>query len=245
MAYKTLTIGTLVDRVKFQILGLGVTSTAADTEIQWALNSCLQDMVSRTDYPDFRKEDRIRTAADTPDVWLPADFDKMIEPSVRYEESPYSTLSYLSEQEFDEYSGREWLQTSSRSTVYNIRWRDESSGQFLIRFHPTPDAAYSIVFAYISMPARIDNAALTDNIDKRFPVAFHEALAYGAATRFPQYLSVSQLQMFNSIYERGIREMAQKARPVIGLVYQNKRTGGAMSRGLGGIYLSSIPTPEQ
>lgn len=242
MAYKTLTVQTLVNRVKFHILGVGQTDTSLDTEILWALNSRLQDMIGRTEYPAFRVEAHIVTRSGVEDYWLPDDFDRIIEPSVRFVDSPFWTLRYLDEQDFDVIHGRDAYQARQKPMWFNVRWRDKDSGLFTLRLHPTPDLNYDLAYAYFSLPTRLDTAALTDTFEPRFPPQYHESLAYGAAAMFPQYISRDQIEAFIGYYERAISEMMQAVRPVTGRVYQNK---AHMERRGSGTYVADLSAPEQ
>lgn len=216
MAYETITIDTLNSRVAFQLTGSATVDSTMKTEIQHAINYVVRDMVVSTDYPSFRTDATLTTAASTSDYALAVDFYRIIEPSVKFTAAPKQTLQWIDQQEWDRLEGDQFWSSTQRPYYYTIRNRDTSSGQYQLRLFPTPDDAYAMQYTYFAIPADIASASTGTVLDKRFPPEFHRALWLGACTLFPQYLSRDQLAMFKAELEAAKRAMRSKAPPVVG-----------------------------
>ena len=222
MAQETITVGTLVGRTSFHLTGSATADTAMATEIKWALNSVLRDMVASSDHPAFRTNATFNTASGTQDYDTEDDFYRIIEPTMKFTAAPKYTLKWLDQQEWDRLEGDQVNSSNQRPYHYTIRHRDASSGLFQLRFFPTPDAIYAMSYDYFAHP--VDQSAAADNttVDPRFPATFHRALYIGAATLFPQYLNRDQLAMFKAEFEQAKKDMRTKSSPVTGMTHRQK-----------------------
>lgn len=216
MAQETITVGTCVSRVSFMLTGNATADSALATEIKWALNSSLRDMVSMSDHPAFRKTATFNTVDGTQDYDAANDFYRFIHPSMKFTASPKWTLNWINQQEWDRMEGDQSNSSKQRPYHYTVRHRDATSGLYQIRFFPIPDAIYAMSYGYFSIPA--DQSAASDGttVDPRFPAEFHRALFSGAATLFPQYLKPDQLVVYVKFFEEAKRAMRTKSSPVVG-----------------------------
>ena len=219
MAYPTVTVQTLLNRMKFHIYGPGVTDTALDTELQNALQSVLNDMVMRNSVFSLKATFGIQTTPSCAEYALPDDFDKIIEPSLKFTSDPQWTVFWYDQQGYDGSMSSAWYRSSGRPTNYTLQGRDRDTGLFILRFIPTPDAVYALTGEYMSVPERIDTASLTDNLDKRFPPSLWDALVYGGLLRLPQYLGKDRQEGFMQLYMASMTQLAQEAEPVIGAIH--------------------------
>jgi len=222
MAQETITVGTCVARVSFMLTGNATPDSALDTEIKWALNSALRDMVSTSDHPAFRATATFNTASGTQDYDAAAAFYRIIEPSMKFTAAPKWTIKWLDQQEWDRIEGDQINASNQRPYYYTIRHRDATTGLFQIRFFPTPDATYAMSYGYFEQPVDQSAAADGTTVDPRFPAEFHRALFMGAAAQFPQYLKPDQLLVYTKDFENAKRAMRQKSSPVVGRQHRLK-----------------------
>src|SRR3990167_945649 len=224
MAYKTTTVQTLVNEVKFFVLGAGQTSTALDTAIKGALDWTINDLCLTSELACFRKEGVLLLQSGTTDYPLPDDMAKIVHPSVKFGQAGGGTrwtLHYYDQQDHDRKHSDEALRNvTSQPTHFTVRGRDEDSGLWTLRVQPTPDQTYELLFSYFPMPQDLVSAALTDTLDVRFPPQMHRILSYGAVTQLPQYVSEATRNTLLGYYQEGKQKLGSVVSPVIGRVFR-------------------------
>lgn len=213
---EVLTVSDLVKRVHFAIANTSTVDSALTDEIKAALHWTMRRMVAHVDHPAFRMEEDLTLVASTQDYDLALDFQRIIDPGVRLNQTPFWTLTALDLQDFDRVDGTRWNQTTSRPTHYSILGRDPSTGLYQIRFFPTPDAAYPIKYRYFAYTKPIIKAGDTELIDRRFPRDSVDGLVYGASLHFPDYLSSDKNALYSRLYAESVEAMATKAEPHAG-----------------------------
>lgn len=230
MAYKTLTISNIVARVKTFLIGIGVTDTSLDTEIKYALDYIVQTTIAQAHHPAFRVESVLQLAKSVSDYTMPDDFHAIIEPGVKFTDSPNWTLIWFDQQDYDRLELDNRFSNESRPRYYTLRGRDHDSGLFTFRVTPKPDSGYTVVYSYFGLPDDIIGAADTDVIDRRFPIEYHRLLVLGAVIQFPQCLSRDLLLSYKADYQEMLKRILLTNHPVIGNIVQNRPYRGFRSR---------------
>jgi hypothetical protein len=203
-------------------------------------------MVIRTQFAAFKKYDAFATVVDEHTYAMPDDFVQCLSYGLQYAATPFITLDWITE--------RDWLESESERNVttgdprcFWITHKDETTGLWQFRMHPTPSRIMSINRAYLSMAQSIRLTVYAGDhvLDRRFPTQHVEALVAGAATHFPQYLDSTTISVHNSMLEKAIKDMSNKSEPVAGNIIQ-KRLYGSQARFRGsrypGVNITSIRT---
>lgn len=235
MAVLALTVGDIVDSVAFHLTNSTTIDSTLTAEIKKHLGWILYDLVVKSEMAAFRVDATLTLADGTSDYALPADFEKIIDPSMRFTTPDTGTIHYYQEQ--DRIAG-EWqdrMSAEGKPLRYTIRDRDATTGLFQARFIPTPDATYGVAYTYFASPARVneDTAAGTE-IDPRYPRNLVSGLILGTALCFPQYLSGDQQGVYVAKYRETMSDLRKVGDPVSGVVRNRKRYRATDYRGGGG-----------
>jgi len=233
MAVESVTIGDIVNSVRFAIQSKQSTlGTDFDAEITKAISWTLRDLVSKTNHPAYRTESTFTCVVGTRDNALAADVERIIEPGVRFDAAPFTTLKYDEQQDFDEAHGRAVFTSNQRPFSYTLRGRDSTTGYWSLRLLQPPDDTYVIRYNYLAIPTNHKSSSSGTELDPRFPRAHWQGLVFGALTAFPQYLGQDQTQLYAAKYQEVIRAMSDRAAPVIGDAPQGEAyRAGFMGRG--------------
>lgn len=224
MAIESRTVGSVVESVAFMLLNTQTADTTLTEEIKKHLGYTMQYMVLHSEMPAFRTEATISLVDGTSTYDLPDDFVKIIEPSVHFDASPKWTLTYLPYQEYVENTMQEWLSEEQRPFRYTIRHRDSADGLWQILFIPTPDTSYTVRYTYFASPTVIsESTADATQLDYRFPRDLVQALAWGTALCFPQYLGRDQMIDYDAKYQEALRQLRRTQDPIVGYAYQRDR----------------------
>lgn len=224
MAVETITIGTLVSRIKAKIKNSTSTDTFLDAEIKFAISWTIRDILSKVELPAYRTlTTKNLTSAGGATYDLPDDFWRIIEPGVRYTSSPYYTLKYIDLQQYDAANGAAIFQSTQRPMYYTIIGRDATSGVHQIRFFAAPDANYTVQVHYYAHSTDHSASADGTNLDVRFPRMHVQTIVWGALTLFPNYLGPDELAIYQAKYVEGIQDIGRTSTVVEGSSIQKQR----------------------
>lgn len=237
MAIDSVTVGDLISRLSFSLWNTTTVQAGTETDVQWALSLTMRNIVNRCNLSDFITQATVTTVADQDIYDLPDDFKRMIEPGVHYQEGSSQVqrwLPYYEEQDYVSSHGPFRFQTNSRPRAYTILGRKKQTdpatpigtgeGSYQLKLVPTPDDVYLLDYSYYAVPEDFKEAALTDEIDVRFPRDAVDAIWMGAAYQyFPQYLSIDVQRGFRENFELTVDALLRKNQPVVGNIQHQDR----------------------
>lgn len=249
MAVESITVGDLVSRVHFHIAGTATAGSTLATEIKWALDFAMKQLVRQIDHPAFimtgSTAGTVTTENGTSDYALSDSFSRMVEPGVKQNAAPQETLIQIDQQRYDEVEGDRIWSSRDKPRYYMLMGRSTSTGTQTIRLIPTPDAAYTLKYTYFALPTSIKSASDGTQLDYRFPREFVDGLVLAAALHLPQYLTRDQNANMVIQLQDAKRDMRRLSKPYTPAAFQTRRyqlSGGAMTpyrvSGLAGTDLS-------
>lgn len=241
MTVETMLIDKLVTQTWASVSGV-VGASISDvpsgwqTEIKWACHCALRELIERTEHSGFRVRYAVGVSAGVQAYSLPDDFHRMIEEGVKFGASDFRTLEYISEQDWD----AKMLDANTTQTdpyLYTLIGRKSTTGAAQIKFWPIPGSTRQIVVNYLAFPISI--YALTNGLalDARIPPEYHHILVQGALRHLPRYISDSDWQKANTLWEVYVAEARKKSVQVTGQTYQKE----LYSPGLNAIGLGRVP----
>ena len=243
MPVETITLGWLKGRVLHILTNQAALGANPDLEVEvaWALHTALREFVSFTELMAFRRDAIliIGTFANEVDYQLAPDWIRMIEPGIRFSESDYRTVFYMTEQDWLHY-GLDHSQETGDPTHYVLRNRRENTGDQQIRFYPRMTTPRTLTYHYLSLPLKLYDKPDATSIDIRLPPDHHHALVWGAVAQFGRYLNSSpELQIYVDKWEKA-KQKAKETAPAVGQSHIRQPWTGP--RGVGrGYPFSSLP----
>jgi hypothetical protein len=241
MTVETMLIDKLVTQTWSGVSGV-VGAAIADvpagwqTEIKWALHCALREIIERTEHAAFRTRAVVNLAAATTTYPLPDDFHRMIEEGVKFGTTDFRTLEYISEQDWD----AKMLDANTTQTdpwLYTVLGRKSTTGAAQIKFWPTPGSIRQVSVHYLAFPIKVHDMVNGTSIDARIPPEYHHILVTGALRHLPRYISDSDWQKANGLWEVYVAEARKKSVQVTGQTYQKE----LYSSGLGAFGLGRVP----
>lgn len=237
------TLGTLKQRVAFELTNRSTLPSALDAEVQHALHTALQEMVLSVDVPAFRATGTFTTTAGQQDYLLDPEFVKMIEPGVRVNSTPYYRVVPIGEHEVDGMPGMlVRSDQTGRPYRYSLVQREDGDGSFLMRLYPKPDQAYPIQYRYYAYPRSLADADDDEYLDLRFPEEAVNGLLAKAKLHFTNYLSTDAQRRLEIVAEQGRKHLLRSQETVVGrgAEFSNRRLGRgrAMHGGLDDLTIS-------
>lgn len=216
----------LVKDVTFILLNHEDYDPNTDGQVRKALDAVLQELVAKTQFAAFKKYDSFATVSGTHTYAMPEDFVQCLGYGLQYAATPYTTLDWMTERDFLE-GEMERNQSTGDPVRFFITHKDEDTGYWQFRVHPTPTSARTINRCYLSAPKPIllTVAAGDHVLDPRFPAAQRRGLVCGAALHFPQYLDSQTIASNQDRYLQAIKDMSNKSEPVAGNVLQKRAYG--------------------
>lgn len=232
MAVSTVTVGTLLQRLSWIIDGQNTADVTLRPNYLWALQQALRELAHDTDYWSFRAQATITCVAGTQDYALADDFRAFIDPSMIFTGSWQGTIRALPMQTYDQFEmARATAQGKPRHFMLLGRQQSTSgaltAGNAVTRFHPTPDAAYTLRYRYFAYPSSfLSDTDGTTVVDPRFPVDYVQAIVSGAVLHFPDALVSQEMQGHARNFEMAKRQLRLDNRAVIGHTYPREPWGG-------------------
>lgn len=229
MAVSTVTVGTLLNRLSWIIDGQNSADTTLRPNYLWALQQALRELAHDTDFWAFRTQGTLTLTNGTADYVLADDYRSLIDPSMVFTGSWQGTIWSLPHQTYD---GMEMARATARGKPRHFillgRQKTTSgaltAGNALVRFHPTPDAAYTLRYRYFAYPdSFLSDSDGTTTVDPRFPVDYVQAIVSGAVLHFPDALAPQEMQAHARNFEMGKRQLRLDNRAVVGNSYPRDR----------------------
>ena len=225
MAVSTVAVGTLLNRLSWIIDGQNTADTTYRPNYLWALQQAFRELVHDTDFWTFRTQATLTLVNGTEDYVLADDFRSFIDPSMVYTGSYQGTIWSLPHQSYDDMElARSTAKSKPRRFMLIGRQKATvgalTRGNAIVRFHPTPDVAYTLRYRYFAYPDAIDGD--TDGLtvmDPRFPVDYLQAVVSGAVLHFPDRLVPQEMQGHARNFEMAKRQLRLDNRAVIGNRY--------------------------
>ena len=197
----------LVKRINFAVTGSTTVDDALTVDARWALEAAIMEWVLATRPQDVTTTGTVTTADGTAEYALPDDFWEMRPNGVRLNASPYTTLRYMTQAEFQRYEFHS-ITTTGTPVYYAILSRSSSTGLMQIRFLPIPNATLTIKVDYVPLPAKVRDTTSGDGtyIDKRVPSGLVIPLAHRAAVLgFSHMLDAAQIGAFERSWQEALR----------------------------------------
>ncbi len=225
MAAETITLQTLHDRVANLMANHTGVDTGLTTEIKWGLHVALRELVQRVKPSGFRKDGSLTLVTSTADYSLADDFGTLIDGSIKFSVTPFTTLIRLHEQEYDGWN-LDASQATGEPRRYLQRGRSASTGLAQVRVWPTPTSTYNgktVAYRYYAIPTVVYSASLASNLDPRVDPEYHQYLVYGALFYLQNYLrGMSDLQLYLAKWEQFLKLARADEPEVIGETFQRQ-----------------------
>lgn len=196
----------LVKRVNFAVTGSTTVDDALNVDIRWALEAAQLEWLFATRPQDVTTTGSVTTADGTAEYALPDDFWEMRPQGVRLNASPFTTLSYLTQAEFQRYQLHS-VTTTGTPSAYVLLARSASTGLMQIRFMPIPNAILTVKVDYVPLPQKLRDTTSGDGtyIDKRVPSGLVLPLArHAAVLGFSHMLDAAQIRAFEKAWEKAL-----------------------------------------
>lgn len=236
MSAEPMPVDTVVKRVMFMLANGPEIDPNLDPEVRWAIDATIKDMVTKTQFSAFKKDKTFSTLSGTSTYSFEDDFVQILSYGMSYTATPFTQLCRISQ--------RDWMNgmfgqsdLTGDPAYFFITTKEKSDGVWRFRLFPEPTSIISIQYTYLSMPDSVWNTVAGGSdqvIDPRFPSQFFQALVYGSAAKFPQFLDTMTIQKHQMEYENAIKVMCNKSEPETGVVMQKE-----MYQGRG--WLSRVP----